>query len=138
VKVLKVPFLDQNHDPLDGCDDAIPGRQDRADHQDAYQRPQLFGEAGLKDIEQGNGSPASDFGETRLRKITFSTTWPPHTLTEGGQAQPVSGDRVYNNYYLKSSRKLIFTFFVMMIVRTIVARDQKLPRPLIRRGSLTE
>jgi len=37
------------------------------------------------------GSPAADFGETRLRKITFSTKWPPHPHAEGGQVEPVLG-----------------------------------------------
>jgi hypothetical protein len=37
------------------------------------------------------GSPAADFGKTRLRKTTFSTKWPPHPRAEGGQVEPVLG-----------------------------------------------
>jgi hypothetical protein len=37
------------------------------------------------------GSPAADLSKARLRKITFSTQWPPHTRAEGGQVEPVLG-----------------------------------------------
>jgi hypothetical protein len=40
---------------------------------------------------QRNGSPAADWNKTRLRKITFSANWPPHTRAEGGQVEPVLG-----------------------------------------------
>jgi hypothetical protein len=39
------------------------------------------------------GSPAADFSETRLHKITFSAKWPPRTRAEGGQVEPVLGVR---------------------------------------------
>jgi hypothetical protein len=35
------------------------------------------------------GSPAADLNKTKLRKITFSTKWPPQTDAEGGQVEPV-------------------------------------------------
>jgi len=37
------------------------------------------------------GSPAADLNKTRLRKITFSTQWPPRIHAEGGQVKPVLG-----------------------------------------------
>jgi hypothetical protein len=37
------------------------------------------------------GSPAADYSETRLHKLTFSTKSPPQTHAEGGQVEPVLG-----------------------------------------------
>ena len=89
------------------------------------------------DLDQRDGSPAADLNKTRLRKITFSTEWPPrtsadceaspkHSEGEGGQVKPVLDGNLFSASAYTNLNTIGLKYGISQITHTTILNLWKL------------